>query len=216
MALAASLLRRHIEHRAQYFSFLRYRHVGRLPFRQAEVGYVRLVGLVHEDVAGLEIAMNDASGMHVVNAARDFREKFRCFSIGQSPALPPFFKVLAVDEIADDIRQLSIHSGFVDTDDVLMIQLCNVARFLKKADSIVVLQLIAPRELDGDEAIELSVAGLPNRAKSALANLLHQFKLPNAERRFRSGLAVHAWLIADERFGRVADWRDRVAAGGTS
>ena len=68
---AAGLLGRHVGRRAQNLPFDGHRDLARLALRQAEVHDVRLAAAVDHDVAGLQVAMDHALLVGVVQGLGD-------------------------------------------------------------------------------------------------------------------------------------------------
>ena len=76
--MAACLFRRHVTRRAQHVhrasdSAFRFHQP-----RQPEIGEMRFAFGIEENVARLNVAMQDAVLMRVVHSARKFRDEFRC------------------------------------------------------------------------------------------------------------------------------------------
>ena len=72
MSLAEGLLGRHVGRRAEDLAFERHGLIARLAFGQSEIHDVRLPGGVHHDVVWLQVAMDHASVMGVVERGGDF------------------------------------------------------------------------------------------------------------------------------------------------
>ena len=79
--MTAGLFRRHVTRRSQHVhrvsdSAFCFQQPG-----QSEIGEMRFAFGIEENVARLNVAVQDAVFMRVVNRARQFRDEFRCVSV---------------------------------------------------------------------------------------------------------------------------------------
>ena len=70
VALPLGLFGRHVGRRAKNLSLHGHRDLARFPLGESEIGDVRLARAVDQDVAGLQVAMNDALLMGVMQRTR--------------------------------------------------------------------------------------------------------------------------------------------------
>ena len=77
---------------------------------------------INENVARLNVAMQDAVFMRVMNCARQFRDELRCISDRDRRALCHFIQLSAVDEFHAEVAGTLAFADFVNGNDARMIQ----------------------------------------------------------------------------------------------
>ncbi len=177
--LAAELLGRHVARGAADEVAERVRGLGAAallePARQAEVGDAHAVGVVDEDVLGLEVAVGQAVGVGVDQGAASLAEDLEDRGPGALPALDPVAQGLAVDDLHGDVGLLLVEASLVDLDDVGVIEPGHGAGLGQEAllgAGGVLVAAGAVQELDRGGAIEVGVAGSEDHAHAAAANLV--------------------------------------------
>ncbi len=168
-----------------------------LPFmqepRQTEIDDLGLVGLVDQDVAGLEIPVDHAAAVRVGDSLADFRDEgdgvIQCVlavlghilvkrqrRIGLSESADPgvFLDlriIRACDILHDDIGAVIIFAERIDVDDVHMAERSNGAGLIEKALAQCGDRLrLDVQALDGDKAVQAFVPGQIDNAHAAIAD----------------------------------------------
>ncbi len=183
--LAPQLLRRHVGDRPGEVGVDRRRRPVVVPAEelgqgqedpgQAEVQDLERPRRVDHDVHGLEVAVDDAPGVGggdgVGQGHGDLEEAVERDAAG----LDELRQGLAVDELhGEEARSLGLVDG-EDGDDVGMAQGGDgLGLALEEGPPLGVGDGAAGQELDGHVAVELEVAGLPDDAHAALAELLDE------------------------------------------
>src|SRR5205814_1264719 len=81
--------------------------------------------------------------------------------------------------VADDIERAILAADLMHGNDLRMAQLGRGPGFPQEQLRIARIDLVAARNLDGHQPVELRVAGLPDRTETPRAELLEQFKVGN-------------------------------------
>jgi hypothetical protein len=166
VALAAGLLRAHVGWRAGIAGALA--HV-LFPQGQAEVGHVRPAGRVQQDVAGLDVAVDDALAVGVVQRLGDRGCQFRGHGRRGPVVADQPGEGAALDEPGhDEAGIFGGAAGVVDGDDVRVVEPGGGAG-LGEVDVGVLGAADQPavRHLDGHAALELVVVGQVDAAEPA-------------------------------------------------
>src|SRR4029434_8112603 len=77
---------------------------------------------VEQNVARLDVSMQNAVFMRVVNRARQFRDEFRCVSDRDPRALCHFIELSAIDELHAEVAGTLAFAHFVNGNNAWMIQ----------------------------------------------------------------------------------------------
>ena len=125
-------------------------------------------------VGGLDVAMDDAGLVRVVEAIADLRHQIEArVERERRLVLDQRREIDAVEQFHDDGEIAVRLVELVDGDDVRMIEAGRGAGFLREAGAqrLIVVQL-ADHLLDGDDAVEDGVVALVNHAHRSLADAL--------------------------------------------
>ena len=137
------------------------------------------------DVAGLDVAVDDALAVRVVEGVADLGDEFEGLGGVQAGAVQDLAEVGAIDELHDEVemacaarpstvlpsplRRLGL-AEIVDGDDAGVLELGEGARFAAEAgDELRVGGDFGGEELDGDGAVERGLAAFIDRAHAAVA-----------------------------------------------
>ena len=123
MSFAPGLFGRHVGRRAQDLTIDRHRDLACLALRQPKIGDVRFAGGIHHDVAGLQIAMDDARLVGRVQGVSDLDAQLGGFPQSELPLGEPFLQAASLDEVADDVQRVPLAADFVNADDTRMLHL---------------------------------------------------------------------------------------------
>ena len=126
--LALDLFGRHVAQRPDGRPGLGHRrlfHPG-----DSEVGDIGLSGLVDQDVGRLDIAVDDAEAVGIIQGIADGLEDLDAFQGEEDlPGIHDRLEALALDELHDDVGQVVFPADVIDGDDVGMGQLPRGPRF---------------------------------------------------------------------------------------
>ena len=173
---AFGLFGRHVGGRAEDLAVHRHRHFARFAAGQAEVHEVRLAVAVDHDVGRLQVAMDDALLVGMVQRVGDLGAQLGRFAAGELLAGEPVAQRDAADEVADDVDDVAIAADFVDADDAGVAELGGGAGFAEEFFLFLGRHAAVPRDFDGHRAVELLVAGLPHAAEAADAEPFDQLE----------------------------------------
>ena len=100
--------------------------------RDAEIADQRVVA-TQQDVLRLDIAMNDAAAVRVIQAIGDLARDAQCLGERQPPAVQPLAQRFPFDERHREPEIPAGFAGIMDRQDVRMLQPCDQHDFLLKA-----------------------------------------------------------------------------------
>ncbi len=129
----------------------------------AEVGHLHAALVGHEDVAGLDVPVDEAAVVGVLQRGGDVGGDLEGPLLGQAARPDGVLQPPALHQLHDDERQArpAVHAGVEHRDDVRMVEVGRAAALLGEAllEGLVVPE---PRQqhLDGDLAVEVGVPGL--------------------------------------------------------
>ena len=173
--LAPRLLGAEVVDRPERRARQRQRGLGQRP-GDPEVGDLHPALAGHEDVAGLDVAMDEASVVRGADGARRLGDEARG-SPRRERAAPPDDggEVLALDQLHDDERPDRVGAEVVHRDDARMVQRRRGLGLVPEAlDEVGVGAVLGPEDLDRDVALELVVAGPVDGRHAALSEQLDQ------------------------------------------
>ena len=185
MTGSLGLLRRHVGGRSDDLAVERHRYLARLAFRQTEIHQMRFPRRVDHDVTRLQIAMDDACFVRVVQRLGDLHTQEGRFVRAQTRFREHFIKRLSLDEIANNIRSLVVRSHFSHVDDVRMPKLGRRTRLLQESFRVFAANTCQTGNFDRDDAIQTGVSCLPYRPEGPRARPTEQFIMPDSSRRAR-------------------------------
>ena len=169
-ALAAGLLRRDIVDRADRLPLV----LDDLVFQRgdAEVGHLDGAVLEQHDVVGLDVAVDDAALVRVLERAGDLP--------GEMQRLPPAERAAAlhihlerdpVDILHHEVFDVVRAADVVDRDDVVVGELGDRVRLREEAAAeLLVLRHLRPHDLHGDLTVEAVIRSLVDHGHAALAD----------------------------------------------
>ena len=175
MRLALGLLRAHVRGRAEDLAVDGHRHVAGLPLGQAEVHQLRLAAFVEHDVGGLDVAMDDAHLVGVLQRVGDGGDELRRLAGRRPLGRQQIGQRDPLDEFADQVREASRLADFVDRHDRRMPQLGDAAGLPQEPlDVAFAGHLPRSRNLDRHDAVEFGVAGLVHGAEGARPHQINE------------------------------------------
>ena len=128
-----SLFRRHVTGRAQDFQRARDRAFRFDQSGQSEIGQMRFAFSIEQNVSRLDVAMQNAVLVRVMNSARHFRNEFRRAPDRHRLAPGDFIKLAAFDELHAEVARAIALADFVNRNDAGMIQTGGGFGFAAKA-----------------------------------------------------------------------------------
>jgi hypothetical protein len=172
---AARLLRGHVARRSYDGAILGQFRPSLNPPGQSEIGNVGLFLCVNQDVAGLEIAVQDPALVGMVDGPRNRRDESNrrlpvTRILGQ-----PLGHAAPLDQLHAEVAVAVVFAHLMNRHDVRMVEVRDGFRFPTKT-----LEIFRGRpspaqdHLDGNRPIEPNLARLVDHAHSATANLLQK------------------------------------------
>ena len=142
-------------------------------FGQAEIENLRVAASGDEDIRGLDIAMDDSSGVSGIERVGDFDAQFEQRLELERLATDAVLQSCAIEIFHGDEVAAFVAADFVDRADIRMIQSGGRARFaLKSLERVRIARGFFRQEFQRDEAAERGVLGFVHHAHPAAAELL--------------------------------------------
>ncbi len=139
---------------------------------QPEVQYLGLAARAHEDVGGLDVAMDDPLGVRGVERVGDLDAEIEDLLQLERLALDAVLERLAFQELHGDEALALVFADFIDGADVGMVERRGGARLaLEARQRLLVAGDIFGQELERHHAAELGVLGLVDHAHAPAAQL---------------------------------------------
>ena len=135
--------------------------------------------LGHHDVRRLDVAVDHALLVGVLQSVGEAGDQLGRLAEARPAGGQQVGQRHALDEVADEVGGAVVLADLVDRDDRRMAQLGGAAGLAQES-----IQLLAARrpagagDLEGDDAIQLRVAGLEDRAEGARSDLGSSSKRP--------------------------------------
>ena len=149
------------------------RREGREVLGEAEVGDVGLSRGVDQDVGGLDVAMDDASRVGVVQGEGDLPGDLEGATGREALALGEVGEWEAVDEAHREVVDVAVLLGVVDLDDVGVLELRAGAGLpVEPLEELGGGVLPGDEDLEGDEASEGGLAGLVHDPHPSVGDLI--------------------------------------------
>ena len=175
------LLRRHVVQRPHHLAGAGQRHLQRIPVRelgQTEVGDLQLAAFVQQQVLRLDVAVDDAVVMGVLQGRADLRHDGQRLARRQPAAVQQLPQVGPVDVLHQEIEPLIPPAEIVHGHDVRMIEQRQGAGlagepFGKRR----VVGDGGSEDLQGHRAAQLLLPGLVDDPHAAAANQVQDFQL---------------------------------------
>ena len=126
--------------------------------RQAEVRQLGVAILRHQDVGGLDVAVQDAGGVGGGQAIRDAGQQLHDLPPRALLAVRPVLERAAIDELGHQVLLAVRFAGFEDREDVGMVERGGRLRFLLEPPASDRVGHLRCQELDGDGPVEPRIA----------------------------------------------------------
>jgi len=138
--------------------------------RQSEIGDTGFTRSVDQDVGGLDVPVDQPSGVGVVQGVGDRGNQFRRIPEGRSSLSHPDRQIAALDELRHDEAESVFRATHVmDRHDVRMVELGEDSGFNKKRLGILGMDdSFRVRNLDGDRTVEVVVVSQIDPSEPAL------------------------------------------------
>ena len=143
--------------------------------RDAEIHQLHAALARDHDVRGLDVAVDDAAVVHVIEGARDLHRDDRGDVVGQAAAaLEQVIQVDAADVLHHDEERAPLAMEVVDMDDVFVLEAGQGAGLALEAGGQLLVRADRGLErLDGHHPVELLLDGAVDDGHSAGRHLLH-------------------------------------------
>ena len=156
--------------------------------REAEVGDAWFALFIDEDVGGLEIAMEDALLMGVVNGLGNFPDERGSLREGKGACAEGISETFAFDEFHGEEVVAVFPADFVNGNDVGMAEARDgLGLNFEAADFLLGSERASEDDFEGNDAVEAFLAGLVNDAHAALADDFEDFVAGEFRRGKRGG-----------------------------
>ena len=189
---ALRLLRRDIMHRPQRLT--RERILRGRDLRDAEIGDLHAAVLEDHDVVGLNVAVDDAAAVRVLQRLGDLRGKMQRLAPTQLPLLLHILLERdALDELHDDVVDVVRVRHIVNAHDIRVRQHRHRLRLrVEAAAELLVLKQLFLQDLDGNEAVEAVASRLVYHRHAARADQLQDLIAIIQQ---RSYVTIHKMLL---------------------
>ena len=149
-------------------------------FGQAEIENFGLTALGDEDVGGLDVPMDDTSGVGNVEGIGNLNPEVEDLFDRQRLAVDVLTQGFAVDELHGDKGDMILFANVVDRADARVVEGRSGVGFAAKTlQSLGVLGHAVGKKFQGDSAIESGVQGLVDHTHSASTEFLQNAKVRN-------------------------------------
>ena len=160
----------------------------RQTLRQTEIGDVRLSAPIEENVGRLQIAMQDAALVSVVDGPPHLDHQRRQ---GRAAQRRPIGEAAAVDQLHAEIRLLVVLADIVNGDNVGMVEQGGRLGFQTEAGHVFGQgQTAGADHLEGDDSVERAMPGFVNHPHAAAGDLFDHFVLADFAARSQRGRRV--------------------------
>src|SRR5207249_4071358 len=141
---------------------------------QTEIENLGLVATGHENVGGLDVAVDDSLGMSGVESVGDLRAEIEQLpefhSLVVGPAVDPVLERLAFQQLHGDEVASAVFSNLVDRADIWVVQSGGGASFaLKTVERERIFFRLRRKELERDMAAQVDVRGFVHNAHPSAA-----------------------------------------------
>ena len=154
-------------------------------FRDPEVRDLHAALAVQQDVLRLDVAVDDAAVVGVLERVADPRDDGERLARGQAFALEQLAQVHAIDELHQEEKQVAAAAEFVERDDSRVVEFRQCAGLAGKTFG---KRGIAGdgggQDFQGDDPVEFGLPRLVNRAHAAAANEFEDFQRREKRREF--------------------------------
>src|SRR5687768_15991517 len=133
--------------------------------------------VVNENIRRLEVAMNYAAAVGVIQSIGDLRRDDDRLADHQTMNRDHSRQRHTSNVIADNIEGVGVAPHLVHADNIWVLKLSGGSRLAHELFNGRSIQLLATWNLQRHGALEHRVAGFPNRAELAHSNSLHQLKM---------------------------------------
>src|SRR5439155_20206072 len=182
-ALRTGLLRRHEVRRTEHLAGHGNAGVTIEPLGQAKVRDARLIARVHEDVRWLEIAVQDALAVRVVNGFGGEPDVTRGFRGRQRTVAHELGEVLSLDVIHREVMLAVVDAHVVNGDDVRVPEESRSRDLaLEPSNDLLTCEPLGQNHLYCDDALEIEMPRAIDHAHPAAGNLFEKFviaEVPN-------------------------------------
>jgi hypothetical protein len=168
--------------------------------REAEVGHVGNARFVEQDVRWLQVEMNEAAIVGVLNRPSDWKHPRYGLCLADAPLLEGQRQVAAFDVAHREERQLLAPADVKDGDDVRMLQHCRCFGALQETfDLTVSRQLAASHHLEGYVTMDAGMTRQVHDPESAASELLFEHVVSERRPRWGGRLAVGRFITNGAR-----------------
>ena len=175
-AQSAGLFRADVVGRSERLAGFRFRGLAVADrARQAQIGQLRHAGLRDHDVLGLDVAVNEALLVRVLECLGDLLDQQQRFAFRNAlGGLDAVVHGVAVDILHHEVVMLAGLTHIEGPDDVLVVQLgCRAAFLVEARDEAFVAAVLARQDLDRHQTVKRHLLREIHRGHGACAQLAH-------------------------------------------